>query len=221
MTQIEDKLRWYRYRQALLQSEVADRIGIDQKTYMRYEEYGRDYYPIEHMQKLAGMYDVPVESLLDDYSLFLYKGQGKQVLEARKKLKMTQKEFAYRLGAVSDTHLGSECHPCVKTGGLGDVMYALPRELARLNCDVRVILPRYACIPQEYQDKMVYRGEFYMDLGNTGRNYYVGIMESIWDDVVYDFIDNEEFFSWGSPYTNLVDDIPKLSLIHIYLRRST
>lgn len=105
--------------------------------------------------------------------------------------------------------IGSECHPFVKTGGLGDVMYALPRELARLNCDVRVILPRYACIPQEYQDKMVYRGEFYMDLGNTGRNYYVGIMEYIWDDVVYDFIDNEEFFSWGSPYTNLVDDIPK------------
>ena len=105
--------------------------------------------------------------------------------------------------------IGSECHPFVKTGGLGDVMYALPRELARLNCDVRVILPRYACIPQEYQDKMVYRGEFYMDLGNTGRNYYVGIMEYIWDDVVYDFIDNEEFFSWGNPYTNLVDDIPK------------
>lgn len=105
--------------------------------------------------------------------------------------------------------IGSECHPFVKTGGLGDVMYALPRELARLNCDVRVILPRYACIPQEYQDKMVYRGEFYMDLGKTGRNYYVGIMEYIWDDVVYDFIDNEEFFSWGNPYTNLVDDIPK------------
>ena len=105
--------------------------------------------------------------------------------------------------------IGSECHPFVKTGGLGDVMYALPRELARLNCDVRVILPRYACIPQEYQDKMVYRGEFYMDLGNTGRNYYVGIMEYVNDGVVYDFIDNEEFFSWGSPYTNLVDDIPK------------
>ena len=105
--------------------------------------------------------------------------------------------------------IGSECHPFVKTGGLGDVMYALPRELARLNCDVRVILPRYACIPQEYQNKMIYRGEFYMDLGNTGRSYYVGIMEYIWDGVVYDFIDNEEFFSWGNPYTNLVDDIPK------------
>lgn len=105
--------------------------------------------------------------------------------------------------------IGSECHPFVKTGGLGDVMYALPRELARLNCDVRVILPRYACIPQEYQNKMVYRGEFYMDLGKTGRNYYVGIMEYICDGVVYDFIDNQEFFTSGNPYTNLVDDIPK------------
>ena len=105
--------------------------------------------------------------------------------------------------------IGSECHPFVKTGGLGDVMYALPRELARLNCDVRVILPRYACIPQEYQEKMIYRGEFYMDLGNTGRRYYVGIMEYIWDGVVYDFIDNQEFFTEGRPYTNLVDDIPK------------
>ena len=105
--------------------------------------------------------------------------------------------------------IGSECHPFVKTGGLGDVMYALPRELVRLNCDVRVILPRYACIPQKYQEKMVYRGEFYMDLGRTGREYYVGIMEYVCDGVVYDFIDNQEFFTSGNPYLNLVDDIPK------------
>lgn len=105
--------------------------------------------------------------------------------------------------------IGSECHPFVKTGGLGDVMYALPRVLTEMNCDVRVILPRYACIPQKFQDKMVYRGEFYMDLGHTGRNVYVGIMEYICDGVVYDFIDNQEFFSGGKPYTNLVDDIPK------------
>ena len=105
--------------------------------------------------------------------------------------------------------IGSECHPFVKTGGLGDVMYALPRQLVKLNCDVRVILPRYACIPQKFQEKMEYRGAFYMDLGNTGRNYYVGIMEYVCDGVVYDFIDNQEFFSTGNPYTNLVDDIPK------------
>ena len=78
-------------------------------------------------------------------------------------------------------------------------MYALPRALVRLNCDVRVILPRYACIPKEYQDKMIYRGAFYMDLGRTGRSYYVGIMEYIQDGVVYDFIDNQEFFSAREP----------------------
>lgn len=105
--------------------------------------------------------------------------------------------------------IGSECYPFVKTGGLGDVMYALPKALVKQNCDVKVILPRYKCIPWEYQEKMVYRGAFEMDLCADGRSYYVGIMEYVWDGVVYDFIDNEEFFSSGNPYTNLIDDIPK------------
>ena len=105
--------------------------------------------------------------------------------------------------------IGSECYPFVKTGGLGDVMYALPKALAKLNLDVKVILPRYKCIPQKYQEKMEYRGSFYMDLCADGKQYYVGIMEYQEDGVVYDFIDNDEFLSWGDPYTNLIDDIPK------------
>ena len=105
--------------------------------------------------------------------------------------------------------IGSECYPFVKTGGLGDVMSALPKALAKLNLDVKVILPRYKCIPQEYQEKMEYRGSFYMNLCSDGKQYYVGIMEYQEDGVVYDFIDNDEFFSWGDPYTNLIDDIPK------------
>ena len=105
--------------------------------------------------------------------------------------------------------IGSECYPFVKTGGLGDVMSALPKALAKLNLDVKVILPRYKCIPQEYQEMMEYRGSFYMNLCSDGKQYYVGIMEYQEDGVVYDFIDNDEFFSWGNPYTNLIDDIPK------------
>ena len=105
--------------------------------------------------------------------------------------------------------IGSECYPFVKTGGLGDVMYALPKALIAQNCDVKVILPRYKCIPWEYQEKMVYRGAFEMDLCSDGRSFYVGIMEYVWDGVVYDFIDNEDFFSYGKPYTNLIDDIPR------------
>ena len=105
--------------------------------------------------------------------------------------------------------IGSECYPFVKTGGLGDVMYALPKALIAQNCDVKVILPRYKCIPWEYQQKMVYRGSFEMNLCADGRSFYVGIMEYVWDGVVYDFIDNEDFFSYGNPYTNLIDDIPR------------
>lgn len=105
--------------------------------------------------------------------------------------------------------IGSECYPFVKTGGLGDVMSALPKSLARLNCDVKVIIPRYKCIPRKFQEKMEYKGSFSMDLCADGKQYYVGIMEYQEDGVVYDFIDNDEFFSWGNPYTNLIDDIPK------------
>lgn len=105
--------------------------------------------------------------------------------------------------------IGSECYPFVKTGGLGDVMSALPKSLAKLNIDVKVIIPRYKCIPQKFQEKMEYRGSFDMNLCSDGKQYYVGIMEYQEDGVVYDFIDNDEFFSWGNPYTNLIDDIPK------------
>ena len=105
--------------------------------------------------------------------------------------------------------IGSECYPFVKTGGLGDVMSALPKSLAKLNIDVKVIIPRYKCIPQKFQEKMEYRGSFDMNLCADGKQYYVGIMEYQEDGVVYDFIDNDEFFSWGNPYTNLIDDIPK------------
>ena len=91
--------------------------------------------------------------------------------------------------------IGSECYPFVKTGGLGDVMYALPKALIKQNCDIKVILPYYKCIPKKYREKMVYKGSFQMDLCADGRSFYVGIMEYVWEGVVYDFIDNEDFFS--------------------------
>ncbi len=98
ITEIADKLRWYRYKKALLQREVADIIGIDRTTYIRYEEIGRDYYAIDHMEKLAELYNIPITELLDDFNLFLYHDQGKQIREKRKELGMTQSEYAQMLG---------------------------------------------------------------------------------------------------------------------------
>ena len=105
--------------------------------------------------------------------------------------------------------IGSECYPFVKTGGLGDVMYALPRALIRQDCDVRVILPYYNCIPEKFKEKMTFLGSFMMDLCMDGRTFFVGIMETVMDGVTYNFIENREFFDWGNPYTGLWEDIPK------------
>lgn len=107
--------------------------------------------------------------------------------------------------------VGSECYPFVKTGGLGDVMYALPKALNKVGCDARVILPKYRCIPWEYQEKMEYIHNFYMDLRRDGKNYYVGVFKYEMDGVTYYFIDNEELFSEGNPYTSIPNDVVKFT----------
>lgn len=98
-----DKLRWLRYHKGLRQRDVAAYIGMDRSTYVHYEEYGKDFYPMEHMEKIAQLFEVPVETLLDDYNLFLRKGQGEQIRAIRLKLGLTQKAYAEMLGSALAT----------------------------------------------------------------------------------------------------------------------
>ena len=46
-------------------------------------------------------------------------------------------------------HIASEAVPFVKTGGLADVVGALPKALAQMGCEVRVVLPCYRSIDRD------------------------------------------------------------------------
>ena len=58
----------------------------------------------------------------------------------------------------------SEGNPFMKTGGLADVVGALPKNLDQEKFDVRVILPKYLCISEEARQKMKYVTEFYASM---------------------------------------------------------
>lgn len=54
----------------------------------------------------------------------------------------------------------SEAVPFIKTGGLADVVGSLPKCFTKEEFDVRVILPKYACMKEEWKGKMVYKNHF-------------------------------------------------------------
>ena len=101
LTTTADKLRYYRYQKALLQRDVAVSIGICLPTYRNYEHQNHYSYPIEHLQKISGIFNVDIEALLDDYNLFLYRGQGWQIKALRENMGLSQLEFAKLYGADS------------------------------------------------------------------------------------------------------------------------
>ena len=94
----------------------------------------------------------------------------------------------------------SECVPFIKTGGLADVVGSLPKCIDKQYFDVRVVIPKYKAIKQEYVDKMEYITNFYMDMGD--QNVYVGIFKLEHEGVNCYFIDNEYYFSGAKPYSD-------------------
>ena len=94
--------------------------------------------------------------------------------------------------------VASEGVPFIKTGGLADVVGSLPKCIDKEYYDVRVLIPKYTCMKQEWKDKLVYKNHFYMDF--HWRNVYVGILEAQVDGITYYFIDNEGYFGGFRPY---------------------
>lgn len=103
----------------------------------------------------------------------------------------------------------SECVPFVKTGGLADVVGALPKEFDRSEWDIRVVLPDYTCIPPQYRDSFQYVCHFQMGMGSYIGERYVGVMQYEYQGITYYFIDNLEYFECFYPYGDTRYDIEK------------
>lgn len=105
--------------------------------------------------------------------------------------------------------VASECVPFVKTGGLADVVGALPKYFDKEKYEVRVILPNYRFIPAKWKERMQFVTSFYMDM--AWRSQYVGIMEMEYAGIHYYFIDNEYYFNGDKPYGYIHEDVEKFA----------
>ena len=54
----------------------------------------------------------------------------------------------------------SEALPFIKTGGLADVVGSLPKYFNRSEFDVRVILPKYACMDEGLAGRLKQTADF-------------------------------------------------------------
>ena len=97
--------------------------------------------------------------------------------------------------------VASEAAPFVKTGGLGDVMQALPLALSKQkNTYVSLFLPYYSQIKYSEKWPVEFLGAF--DVPLAWRREYVGIfrLKTRRKKLQIYFIDNEHYFNRGGIY---------------------
>ena len=98
LTYTADKLRWYRLKNGYTRKEIAEITGIYRSTYVHYENSEQKLYDINYLQMIADIYKIDITCLLDDYMMFMYKGQGVQIKALRKSLGLTQDKLADLFG---------------------------------------------------------------------------------------------------------------------------
>lgn len=94
--------------------------------------------------------------------------------------------------------VAAEGAPFAKTGGLGDVIGALPKSLVKKGHEVAVILPYYDVVDAKFGDQVEDILYFYTNVG--WRRQYVGVKKIVRDDVTFYFIDNQQYFYRGRVY---------------------
>lgn len=107
--------------------------------------------------------------------------------------------------------VAAEGVPFSKTGGLADVIGALPKELKKAGVDVRVVLPKYGDTPPIYAEKMELVHRFSVHVG--WRSQYCGVLKLEHQGVTFYFIDNEAHFKRPGTY-GFFDDGERFSFFN-------
>ncbi len=104
--------------------------------------------------------------------------------------------------------VASEVAPFAKTGGLGDVVGALPKALTRLGHDVRVIMPRYRAIdPKRWRLSLVSERQP-VAVGMTARDASLFESRLLGSDVPIWFIEQPDLFGRNGLYQESGVDYP-------------
>lgn len=105
-----------------------------------------------------------------------------------------------------------ESLPFIKTGGLADVVYALPKAIDKEKFAVRVVMPMFKSIKEKYYDGMKYLDHIYVRSGyiNEEANIYSYINEG----VEYLFIENDTFFYRDGVY-GYSDDVARFAFFNV------
>ncbi|MFA6456670.1 MAG: glycogen/starch synthase [Bacteroidota bacterium] len=112
--------------------------------------------------------------------------------------------------------VASECAPFAKTGGLADVVGALPKYLSTHGVEVKVFIPKYDSIDEKkfglkYLDSI---GEMPVRVGGLPRSVYVHSAIIPKSSVEIYFIDCREYFYRGKIYTEHWDEDERFILLN-------
>ncbi|MDR1705358.1 MAG: glycogen synthase GlgA [Clostridiales bacterium] len=94
--------------------------------------------------------------------------------------------------------VSSEAYPFAKSGGLGEVAAALPKELVKQGADCRVVLPKYKDIPEDMLADLQVKKTFETTL--AWRKLPADIYELERDGVTYYLLDNYFYFHRDGMY---------------------